>query len=504
MTPSTIAPTEQLLREPLWRPDDLGTPIPDSPHAVSACLPTWADNIGYEEQDTRVISRLTTGYPRFVYNQLCRRLFAECERRIARDGEKCLVFPAESAARRCVEFVRRRSKHTAEVHEIPEFGVWAARFPVEAAGAAKAFWQHSGIGISSRQAAAILEGRRAGDAFDAQQAIRTRVANCMHVDPAHVWLFPTGMAAMFSLQRVLQRRRPEFRSVQFGFPYVDSLKILESFGAGVHFFPRGDRSDLEQLSAHVESEELCAIYTELPANPLLTSPDLTALSPLAREADCPLVVDDTVASCVNVDVLDVADVVWSSLTKFFSGVGDVTGGGVVINPDSPHAGEIARLMQDDWEDTLWPEDVAVLEQNSRDFPQRVHTINRNAEALADMLHEHPRVAAVHYPKYSTPENYAPHLRSDGGYGGLLSLELIDPERNAPRFYDALRVCKGPNLGMNYTLACPFTILAHYGELDFAERCGVSRWLIRVSVGMEPAEQLIARFADALDATPPPS
>ena len=51
--------------------------------------------------------------------------------------------------------------------------------------------------------------------------------------------------------------------------------------------------------------------------------------------------------------------------------------------------------------------------------------------------------------------------------------------------------------MNYTLACPFTILAHYNELDFAESCGVSRWLIRVSVGLEPADELIDRFREAL-------
>ncbi len=52
----------RLLTEPLWRPEDLGCPIPDSPHAVSACLPTWADNIGYEEHDPRVMQKLTTGW----------------------------------------------------------------------------------------------------------------------------------------------------------------------------------------------------------------------------------------------------------------------------------------------------------------------------------------------------------------------------------------------------------------------------------------------------------
>ena len=77
------------------------------------------------------------------------------------------------------------------------------------------------------------------------------------------------------------------------------------------------------------------------------------------------------------------------------------------------------------------------------------------------------------------------------------VELHDGPRNAARFFDALRVSKGPNLGTSYTLACPFTILAHFNELQFAERCGVSRWLVRVAVGLEPAEELISRFGEAL-------
>ena len=77
---------------------------------------------------------------------------------LAAPGFGCLAFPAESAARRCAEFISRRSRLRAEAHEIPDHGIWAVRFPSDAADTAKAFWQHSGVGISSRQAAAILEG----------------------------------------------------------------------------------------------------------------------------------------------------------------------------------------------------------------------------------------------------------------------------------------------------------------------------------------------------------
>jgi cystathionine gamma-synthase len=75
--------------------------------------------------------------------------------------------------------------------------------------------------------------------------------------------------------------------------------------------------------------------------------------------------------------------------------------------------------------------------------------------------------------------------------------LTDAAIATPRMFDALEVCKGPNLGTHFTLCCPYTILAHYTELDFAERCGVSRWLLRISVGTESIDELERRFQSAL-------
>ena len=80
----------------------------------------------------------------------------------------------------------------------------------------------------------------------------------------------------------------------------------------------------------------------------------------------------------------------------------------------------------------------------------------------------------------------------------MSILLSNAPETAPRFYDALRINKGPSLGTNYTLCCPYTILAHYTELDWAESLGVSRWLIRISVGLDDADDLCARFAEAFD------
>lgn len=445
------------------------------------------------------MQRLTTGYPRFVYNAHCRRLFGEGAARFAADGESCLVFPSRRTAAACAEFIERRAQCQSRLHELPGHDVWAVVFPVAAAPAAKAFWQHTGVGVSSRQAEAVLEGRRPVDATSAQSAIRQRLSGVMGVPQEAVTLFPTGMAAFHTLHQAVAALFPGRKSVQFGFPYVDSLKVLEGFGAGAHFFPRGDEADVRALEDLVRSTQVSAICTEFPANPLLTSPDLSRLAEIARRAGVPLIVDDTVASCVNVDLLPVADVVWCSLTKYFSGRGDVTGGAAVVNPRSPFADRLTSALAAEYEDLLWCDDAVVLEANSRDFSERVHAVNRTAETLAAFLQQHPDVAAVHYPAYRSRGEYAAFQRSGGGFGGLLSLEVRNPEQCAPRFYDALAVCKGPNLGMSYTLACPFTILAHYHELDFAERCGVSRWLIRVAVGAEPADVLIDRFSSAFDA-----
>ena len=69
---------------------------------------------------------------------------------------------------------------------------------------------------------------------------------------------------------------------------------------------------------------------------------------------------------------------------------------------------------------------------------------------------------------------------------------------AERFYNSLEVCKGPSLGTIFTLVCPYVLLAHYKELDWAKRCGVPSSLIRVSVGLEKTEELWNRFKKALN------
>ena len=486
-----------LLTDPLWRSEELGLPIPDSRHAVSVCLPTWADNVGYEEGDPRVVEAMRCGYPRFFFHPLCQELFADSRRRFARDGEDCLVFPTQQSAAEFSEFLVAQAAVVGRIESLGRNNVHAVVFPEAVASTAKLGWQHLGSGISSRQAESCLKGADVPDATTAKQAIRERVAAHAGVTAEDVYLFPCGMNAAYAVHRAVRAMFPDRPSVQFGFPYVDTLKILEKVGAGAEFFPRGDEADLGRLEDRLNGAAVAGVFTEFPSNPLLMSPDLERLRALTTAMGIPLILDDTVAGFHNVDLLPVSDVVWSSLTKFFSGRGDVAAGSVILNRGSAFYEQFKQQFEADYEDRLFAQDAIVLDANSRDYGDRMPRINATAAEIAATLADHPAVEAVFHPSLGETAIYDRFRRPAGGYGGLLSLVLKDAAATTPRFFDALRINKGPNLGTNFSLACPFTILAHYNELEFAESCGVSRWLVRVSVGLEDTADLIGRFTEAL-------
>ncbi len=495
MKPQDSVPRD-LLRQPLWRPEDLGQPLPQSVHANSVCLPTWADVIDYEESRPRVLSRLQTGYPRFFIHPLTERFFQACVGRFARGDEFCHAYPSPAAAQRCLESLRRWSGHEARIEAWGDEGPFVVCFPRGRRGGAETLAAYGGrdlvatCGIAAGRNTRCRQSNRQADRPRADRQI-VRCAGRLRV------------SVLLRHERHLRRLsddqspRPGRMSVQFGFPYVDTLKIQQDMGLGAHFLPHGDEADLQQLQDLVRGEPISAVFCEFPSNPLLVSPNLAALSEVARRHEFPLVVDETLGTYVNTDVLRVADVAVTSLTKYFTGAGDVLAGAAIINPQSPLADRFHAAWDDEYEDTLWDGDAVLLAQYSADFPGRVQRINHTAELVWEFCRSHPAVAEVYSPQDRTLANYAAFQRPGGGYGGLFSLLLKDPERIAPRFFDALQMCKGPNLGVHFSLCCPFTLLAHYRELDFVERCGVSRYLIRISVGLEEPQDLIERLDQAI-------
>ncbi|KAL0936672.1 cystathionine gamma-synthase [Colletotrichum truncatum] len=315
-----------------------------------------------------------------------------------------------------------------------------------------------------------------------------------------VYLFPCGMNAIFNAHRAMVLARGDMKSINFGFPYVDTLKILQKFGPGCVFYGHASEADLDDLEQRLENgERFLALFCEFPGNPLLTCPNLARIRCLADKYDFGVVVDETIGSFVNVDVLQFADIVVSSLTKIFSGDCNVMGGSAILNPSGKYYQALKNAWTQDLEDTYWPEDVVFMERNSRDFRSRVERINTNSEAICDILSGHPLVKKVYYPKVNpTRSNYDLCKLPGAGYGGLLSVTFHE-KAHAIAFFDAIETAKGPSLGTNFTLTSPYVLLAHYQELDWAAGLGVDPDLIRVSVGLEETEELREVFSHALEA-----
>jgi cystathionine gamma-synthase len=261
------------------------------------------------------------------------------------------------------------------------------------------------------------------------------------------------------------------------------LKNLQKFGPGCIFYGFGNESELDELEGRLSSgERVLALFCEFPSNPLLVSPDMARISQLAERYDFAVVVDESIGNFLNVNVLPYADVIVSSLTKLFSGDSNVMGGryvtralvchervanelSAVLNPKGRIYRQLKQTWDDQYEDNYWAEDAIVMERNSRDFVSRSDRINRNAEAICDLLLSHPKgrqdtmvvslltctVKAVYYPKHSESRHLFDRCRNEeGGYGGLLSATFYT-KSDAVKFFDVLRTSKGPSLGTNFTL-----------------------------------------------------
>jgi cystathionine gamma-synthase len=474
---------------PRCRTEDLGAPIPDSPHGVSVCLPTWSDIIGYEEKDPRVIARMQTGYPRFFLHPFVQKVRAKLRDETGRADEDVLPFPSAEAAHECASFAGAGSR------VVESGGLWAVFFPPALLPRARAYWQHAGRILSSRAAEDWLrDGRLAAPDPALASVMRQRLAGWSGAPASLVSLHPSGMAAIFAAFRAATAQRPGCRTVMFGFPYTDTLKILEKFGVGVEFFPQGDAGDLARLAELLGTEKFAAIFCEFPSNPLLKVPDLPALHQMALGAGVPVVVDDTIGTFANVDVLPHVDLVATSLTKAVSGEGDVMAGALTVNPH----GVFGQGLPLHPVDEIYAPDLAVLEKNSQDFPERMKEANGNAQKLADLLDAHPAIERVYYPGLAPSPVYHALCKPGGGYGAVLSFLPCGAAVNSPRIYETLRISRGISLGTSYSLISPYVQLAHYHELDWARACGIDPHLLRVAVGNESWADLQERFRAALD------
>ena len=418
--------------------------------------------------------------------------------------------------------------------------LWATVFPAAKMPAAIPFWQDPGTGISSRIAHDCLDHYELrkevtvstsdpdtglGIKSNAFGIIRRRIASLLNqspatahpaqVEPRDVFLYPTGMAAIYQLHRYLQHSsvRPG-STVLFGFAFHSTPHVYKEYSSTFKWFGRGDEEDLKNLEAFCTSEveagrQVQAVWAEFPSNPNLRTADLKRLRALADEYGFFLFIDDTISSFCNVDLLDVADAVITSLTKSFSGYADVMAGSVVLNRNSKHYSQVNDICERHFVNEFYSADADALERNSRDYLKRSKRLSENALGVVQYLEPLVKdpssaVSAVAYPSIGPgTDRYTPFMRPTTsaftpGYGCLFSVEL-DTIESTVVFYDNLHVHQGPHLGAHLTLALPYVKAIHAKEIPWLEECGMNERMVRISVGLEETAELVRTFERAVEA-----
>ena len=311
--------------------------------------------------------------------------------------------------------------------------------------------------------------------------------------------FASGMAATTSVLMALCRSGSHVVAARelYGGTYGVLTTLLPRFGVTASFVDARDPGAVREAIR----EETALVWAETLANPTMTVADVPALAAVAREADVPLVLDSTFATPVVCRPLDHgADLVVHSATKYLGGHSDVTGG-VVVGPAA--LVERVRDVRAQLGASLSPDDAFLLHRGLATLPLRVARHCASALAVAEALAGDPRVRAVLYPGLpDSPDHVlAGKLFSAGRYGGCLALVVPGGREAAAAVCDAAGLAAiASSLGGTHTKLSPVATTTHRQLDDAALRAaGLDPGTIRVSVGLEDPDDVVADLTAALDA-----
>jgi cystathionine gamma-synthase len=493
----------------------LGQRIPASPHAVSCSLPAMRDVRGYEEKNPETMRQLTSGYPRFVVHPFSRQLAAHLSAGDpALTGRTLWLTSSSSMAAALLDTLQPRANGAAVFSSRGVHGVSHGPDPAVYA-CAKTFLQNIGGFLSSREAedqlvqrgvlaSAAAEPVFAGDAgAEVRRVLRRALPGTTDGD---LLLASSGMNAIYGAFRAsadLQATRGRTVWLQLGWLYLDTIAILKRFTSApadyVYVRDPLDREGIERIFRQ-HGRRIAGVLAEVPTNPLIQTPDVASLSTLCRTHGAHLLLDPSIASIFNLNVLAAADAVVSSLTKYTASEGDVIAGAVALNPAGADAAELRRRTAAALEPVYF-RDLARLAAQISETETVLARIHANTGKVAEFLQGHPKVREVFWALHpASQENYQRIARSPDATGGMISFTV---RGKMEEFYDRLRLPKGPSFGMKTTLICPFMYLAHYDLVTtpagLAE-LAASRLdpdLLRLCCGTESAADIIAALDEAL-------
>lgn len=327
------------------------------------------------------------------------------------------------------------------------------------------------------------------------RALETAIAALEGTDDAVA--FASGMAAIHNaiLNEVKAGSRIVAARELYGASSAVLVNLFASLGVETTFV---DVFDLAATVAAVEATRPRVLFFETVSNPLVRVADIRVLAEIARRVRATVIVDNTFASPLLVNpTRHGAHVVVHSTTKYLGGHGDVTGGAIATDADRAYElRELAKLTGG----IAGPFEAWLTLRGIKTLPLRVARQSENAAAVARWLSTHPKIARVYYPGLADLGAAAGQFNSDLR-GGMLAFEIANAGcAEAHRFLDALRLCvPASTLGDVYTLVLYPPMSSHRG-MDAAERAaiGIGDGLLRLSVGIEDVDDIIADLEQALE------
>lgn len=312
----------------------------------------------------------------------------------------------------------------------------------------------------------------------------------------HGLCFSSGMASIDAIVKLL-KPGDEVVSTNdlYGGTYRLFTKIFEGFGVKFHFV---DMGDLKNVEARVNANTKL-IWAETPTNPMLRIIDIAGLAAIAKKNGCLLGVDNTFASPYLQTPIDLgADIVMHSVTKYLGGHSDVVMGALVVKDDA--LAERLAFIQNSTGATPGPQDCFLVLRGLKTLHLRMQRHCENGKAVAEWLVKHPKVDKVYWPGFPTHANHAVAAKQMRGFGGMISFTL-----KGDNMADATRVLSSTKLFcLAESLGGVESLLGHPASMTHASipreerlRNGLADTLIRLSVGLEDAEDLIADLDQAL-------
>jgi cystathionine beta-lyase/cystathionine gamma-synthase len=310
------------------------------------------------------------------------------------------------------------------------------------------------------------------------------------------YAFASGMAAIDATLRLIKAGEHVIVSNNtYGGTFRLFTRILANYGIEFDFV---DTSDVTNVEAAIK-DNTRMLFVETPTNPVMIVTDLKAVSDVAHAAGARVVCDNTFMSPYLQRPLDFGvDIVVHSTTKFLNGHSDGVGGVVVLNNEDDAAW--IAFVQNSAGAILSPFDSWLVLRGTKTLALRMEQHDKSGRAVAAFLEDHPKVQKIYYPGSASHKGHELAKRQQKGFGSMVSFDVGSFEA-ARTVLEAVKVCTlAESLGGVESLVCHPATMTHASiSAETREQLGITDGLVRISVGIEDADDVIGDLDQALAA-----